>query len=152
MTRSKSRLTIIFAVAFSFMWLAAAQAGATRVAEAIWAHGELYDTVITPTSFVSPPEHSTDTIYNFSMSGLMGQRSVADAAPGDPDYNGGRWIVMLPVFTDLGKQIHDADGDGIVDFELMAADEVASHVALGHIEVFPANFYFECPMLPRRGR
>jgi len=23
-------------------------------------------------------------------------------------------------------------------------------VDLGHIEVFPANFYFECPMLPRR--
>ena len=148
--RSKNRLTIILAVALSLMWVAAAHAGAMRVAEAIWAHGQIYDTVITPTSFVSPPEQSTDTIYNFSMSGLTGQRSVADAAPGDPDYNGGRWIVMLPVFTELGTQVHDADGDGMVDFELMAADEVANHVALGHIDVFPADFYFECPMLPTR--
>jgi hypothetical protein len=57
------------------------------VADAIWGHGQLYDTVITPATFVSPPEHSTDTIYSFDMSGLMGQRAVSDAAPGDPDFS-----------------------------------------------------------------
>lgn len=149
MNSSRSRLTFILVLAISLMWLAAAHAGATRVAEAIWAHGELYDTVVTPATFISPPEHSTDIIYSFMMGGLLGQRSVADAAPGDPGFNGGRWSVQVAVFTDLGKQVHDADGDGYVDFELTAADELADHVALGHIEVFPANFYFECPMLPR---
>lgn len=150
MKSTRSRLTLIVTLAASLMWLAAAQAGATRVAEAIWAHGELYDTVVTPTTFISPPEHSTDIIYSFMMGGLQGQRSVADSAPGDPDFNGGRWSVQVALFTDLGIQVHDSDGDGIVDFELTAADEVANHVALGHIDVFPANFYFECPMLPRR--
>lgn len=127
-----------------------ATAKATRVAEAIWAHGNLYDTVITPATFVSPPEHSTDTIFNFTMSGLMGQRAVADAAPGDRHYNGGRWTVYMAVFTPAGMEVHDADGDGYVDYELTGADEVLQQVSLGNVEVHPANFYFECPMLPRK--
>ena len=150
MISSKSRLILILVVTFSLMWLAVAHAGATRVSEAIWGHGQLYDTVITPATFISPPEHSTDTIYSFDMSGLMGQRAVADAAPGDRDYNGGRWSVQMAVFTDLGKEVHDTDDDGHVNAELTSADQVMMMVDLGHLEVFPANFYFECPMLPRR--
>lgn len=150
MISSKSRLILILVVTFSLMWLAVAHAGATRVSEAIWGHGQLYDTVITPATFISPPEHSTDTIYSFDMSGLMGQRAVADAAPGDRDYNGGRWSVQMAVFTDLGKEVHDTDDDGHVDAELTSADQVMMMVDFGHLEVFPANFYFECPMLPRR--
>ena len=150
MKSSRSRLTLTLVVAFSLMLLAVAHAGATRVSEAIWGHGQLYDTVITPATFVSPPEHSTDAIYSFDMSGLMGQRAVADAAPGDRNYNGGRWSVQMAVFTDLGKEVHDTDDDGHVDAELTSADQVMMMVDLGHLEVFPANFYFECPMLPRR--
>ena len=150
MISSKSRLILILVVTFSLMWLAVAHAGATRVSEAIWGHGQLYDTVITPATFISPPEHSTDTIYSFDMSGLMGQRAVADAAPGDRDYNGGRWSVQMAVFTDLGKEVHDTDDDGHIDAELTSADQVMMMVDLGHLKVFPANFYFECPMLPRR--
>lgn len=126
--------------------------GATRVAEAIWAHGELYDTVVTPATFTSPPEHSTDTIYSFMISGLAGQRSVADAAPGDPSYNGGRWDVQMVTFTALGIDVHDPDGDGVVNFELMSEEEVLDHEDLDHLIITPANFYFECPMLPRRNR
>ena len=150
MKSSKSRLILILVVTFSLMWLAVAHAGATRVSEAIWGHGQLYDTVVTPTTFISPPEHSTDMIFSFMMSGLTDQRSVADATPGDRDFNGGRWSVQMAVFTDLGKEVHDTDDDGHVDAELTSADQVMMMVDLGHLEVFPANFYFECPMLPRR--
>jgi hypothetical protein len=150
MNGSKSRMIIVLVAAMSLMWITVSHARATRVAEAIWGHGQLYDTVITPATFVSPPEHSTDAIYSFDMSGLKGQRAVADAAPGDRDYNGGRWSVQMAVFTDLGKQVHDTDGDGNVDTELESADQVMTMVDLGHIIVNPANFYFECPMLPRR--
>lgn len=125
--------------------------GSTRVAQAIWAHGELYDTVITPTSFIAPPEHSTDIIYSFMMSGLSGQRSVAESAPRDPEYNGGRWNVQMVVFTPAGIAAHDPDGNGIVNFELTNAEDVLAHEALGHIIINDANFYFECPLLPRRG-
>ncbi|MEW6599695.1 MAG: hypothetical protein AB1499_01875 [Nitrospirota bacterium] len=125
--------------------------GAARVANAIWVDGELYDTVVTPTSFVAPPEHSTDTIYSFMMSGLEGQRSVADSAPGDRDFNGGRWNVKVVVFTAQGIAVHDPDGDGIVNFELTNDADVLAHEQLGHIIINDANFYFECPLLPRRG-
>lgn len=127
-------------------------AGATRVAAAIWAKGQLYDTVVTPATFIAPPEHSTDIIYSFMMSGLEGQRSVAEAAPGDRDYNGGRWDVQMAVFTEQGLLVHDPDGDGMVNFELTSAEDVEAHVQLGHIVINDANFYFECPLLPRRGR
>ena len=124
--------------------------GAVRVPAAIWAGGEIYGTVVTPTTFVSPPEHSTDKIYSFMMSGLAGQRSVAESAPGDPEYNGGRWDVQMAVFTDQGIAAHDQDNDGIVDFELTSAEEVLAHEALGHIIINEADFYFECPLIPTR--
>jgi hypothetical protein len=125
--------------------------GATRVAEAIWANDNLYDTIVTPTTFVAPPEHSTDRIYSFMMSGLSGQRSVAESAPGDQDYNGGRWDVQMVVFTAQGINAHDPDGDGFVNFELTNSEDVLAHEQLGHIIINEANFYFECPLLPRRG-
>ncbi len=86
------------------------------------------------------------------MSGLEGQRSVAESAPGDPDYNGGRWDVQMVVFTEQGMAVHDPDGDGMVNFELTSAEQVLDHADLDHIIINDANFYFECPLLPRRGR
>ncbi len=82
------------------------------------------------------------------MSGLSGQRSIAESAPGDRDYNGGRWEVRLAVFTELGLSVHDADDDGTADFELTNDTQLHSHVALGHIELVDTGFYFECPLLP----
>jgi hypothetical protein len=125
--------------------------GTLRVPDAIWVDGELYDTVITPTSFTAPPEQSTDVIYSFMMSGLEGQRSVAESAPGDPDYNGGRWDVQMVVFTEAGEAVHDPDGDGFVNFELMSDAEVLASEADGNLEIMDANFYFVCPLRPRRG-
>jgi hypothetical protein len=91
-------------------------------------------------------------IYSFMMSGLEGQRGVAESAPGDRDYNGGRWDVQMVTFTEIGKAVHDPDGDGMVNFELTSAEQVLAHEGLGHIIINDADFYFECPLLPRRGR
>lgn len=148
--KMKSRHAVALLTILTLLLFAASAhaGGAIRVAEAIWANGELYDTVITPTTFRNPPEHSTDIIYSFMISGLEGQRSVAESAPGDTDYNGGRWNVHMVSFTDQGKAVHDQDNDGIVDFELTSAEEVLEHEALGHIEINKADFYFECPLLP----
>ncbi|MEJ2582978.1 MAG: hypothetical protein P8127_15300 [Acidobacteriota bacterium] len=74
-------LTVVIILAVGS--LASAQ-GATVIAEnAIWANGQLYGTVVTPTSFKNPPQRSTDIIYSFAMNELQGQRSVSEAAPGD---------------------------------------------------------------------
>lgn len=120
---------------------------ATKVDEAIWAHGEIYGTVATPTSFNLPPVQSTDTIYSFMMSGLTGQRSVSESAPGDRNYNGGRWSVKVVFFTDQGKLIHDHDNDGAVNFELTSSEQVLEHEALGHLTIMDTSIYFECPLL-----
>lgn len=124
--------------------------GATKVDNAIWNDGDLYGTVVTPTSFVAPPEHSTDIIYSFMMSGVAGQRSIAEAAPGDPDFNGGRWSVMQVMYTESGlAALTDGDpSQPTALVELTSDAELMEHVELGHLEVFPTGFYFECPMLP----
>ncbi len=144
-TFNLSVMTLVVAV-LAFGALAYA-GGATVVDDAIWANGRLYGTVVTPTSFKSPPAKSTDTIYSFGMSGLQGQRSVSEAAPGDRDYNGGRWSVKVVVFTALGLSVHDQDGDGTADFELASEEQVLHHYALGHLEIFDTDIYFECPLL-----
>ena len=123
---------------------------ATVVANAIWAHGVIYGTVATPTSFNLPPAQSTDTIYSFMLSGLTGQRSVSESAPGDRNYNGGRWSVKLVFFTDQGKAVHDPDNDGNVNFELTSAEQVQAHEALGHLTIMETSIYFECPLRPQK--
>lgn len=128
--------------------VSAAGNGATRVADALWAGDRLFDTVLTPTSFFAPPQHSTDALYNFSMSGLQGQRGVSEAYPGTPGYTGGRWSVKMVVFTPQGLVVHDADGNGQVDFELTSEAAVLEHEALGHLEIMDTSIYFECPLLP----
>jgi hypothetical protein len=128
----------------------AVAARSIRVAQAVWAHGDLYDVVVTDTEFKSPPPRSLDVLYNFGDSGLSGQRSVSESAPGDRDYNGGRWAVTPVEFTPLGMAIHDPDGDGWVNFELKSAEQVMAHAALGHLVIHPVVRYFECPLLPRR--
>jgi hypothetical protein len=139
-------LTVGFLIAASFA-MAGEKGPAMRVKNAIWAHDQIYSTILTPTSFQMPPSHSVDKLYNFDMSGLSGQRSVSEAAPGDPGYNGGRWWVQAVVFTEQGISVHDPDGDGLVNFELSNAEAVLHHAGLGHLTILSTSTYFECPLL-----
>jgi hypothetical protein len=83
---------------------------------AFYVDGQLYRTVNTPTdlSHTGAPAHSFDTIYM-----LPGQPfNVATAAPGDPGYNGGRWMVHLIAYnTSYAATVaaHDANGSGDLD-------------------------------------
>jgi len=126
--------------------IAKSEKAAQRVEDLIWADGRIYDTILTGASFTSPPSHSVDILYNFAMSGLEGQRPVSDAWPGNKNYNGGRWWVHFVVFTDAGKALHDAIEDGIVDFELMSAEEILLHEAMGYLTIMPSSVYFSCPL------
>jgi hypothetical protein len=128
----------------------AAGQGATLVfAEVVWADGRLWGTILVPNELPSDaPADSFDLIFVFDGSGLAGQRSVGEAAPYEADYDGGRWNVQAVTFTDLGRGIHDPDGDGIVNFELTSDDEVMHHMALGHLTYVEAGVYFSCPLVP----
>jgi hypothetical protein len=107
--------------------------------------GELYRTVGTPTdlSGTGAPDHSYDTIYEFDGAQMY---NVADAAPGDPDYNGGRWMVMLVTFTnDYATALAAYDANMSGDFDTAA--EVEAAVAGGAIQLELVK-QFECPAIP----
>ena len=151
--RTQVSAAVLLALCFSFLMMMAPRtfgARAGRAQAAIWVDGRLYDVVLTDTDFKPPPDQATDLIFNFMDSGLSGQRSVAEAAPGDPDYNGGRWTVMAVSFTDAGRLRFDPDGDGMVNLELMNAEAVLQSAAAGLVIIEETGVYFECPLLPRR--
>lgn len=119
--------------------------------DAIWADDVLYATVATPTEL--PDKGPKDGLYVFDVEnfeGPEGQRPVAEAKPGDKDYNGGRWQVTVLKFTEEGISVHDSDGDGIVDFELTNWEQVEEHIGFGHFEVVGEGPSFVCPLIKKK--
>lgn len=123
-----------------------ASAGVTG--PAFYVGGQVYRTVGTPTdlSGTGAPAHAWDVIYNFGGA----QMNVATAAPGDRDYNGGRWMVHALEFPH-GYPAAVASGDlnhnGVIDSdsELMAA------MASGHAVDAGVVKAFVCPVIPLPG-
>ena len=73
--------------------------------------------------------------------GVEGQMAVAEAAPGNPDYNGGRWISYTATWV---------AGEPAL---LTSYAEVMAAVAAGDLVVSlgaPGDGpdYFQCPLLP----
>jgi hypothetical protein len=92
-----------------------------------------YRTVGTPTDFsgTGAPAHSYDTIYDLGGGGLL---NVADSAPGDRDYNGGRWMV-LPIIWNIDPVQYISD------------EQILDAVDAGDIEIGAPVKYFECPVI-----
>ena len=105
----------------------------------------LYRTVATPTdlSGTGAPSRSYDTIYSFGDA----QRSVATAAPGYRDFNGGRWevhAVSLPHGYGAALASGDLDGNGVLD----ATDEVVAAMAAGDLVDTGVVKRFVCTVNP----
>ena len=134
------------AAALVFVPVSAQAAGAGGVSgPAFYVDGALYRTVGTPNdlSGTGAPEHSFDVIYDFGGA----QRNVATAAPGDSDYNGGRWMVHALAFPSgyaAAVDAGDEDGDGVLDSdaELMTAMNAGVAVDVGIVASFT------CPVIP----
>ncbi len=81
---------------------------------------------------------------------VVGQRSISEAAPEDPAYEGERWVVIPVTFTAHGLNVHDPDGDGAVNFELMSVEQLLTHEGLGHLTIGQEPIrYFICPMISK---
>ena len=110
---------------------------------AFYVDGVAYRTVATPTdlSGTGAPAHSFDTIYDFG--GL--QLNVATAAPGDRDYNGGRWRVHALSFADYAAAlaVYDANGSGSFDSD----EEVAAALTAGAARDLGVVKSFVCPVI-----
>jgi len=118
---------------------------------AFYVDGTLYRTVATPTDLTQTgaPAHSFDTIY-----GLAGQPfNVATAAPGDRDYNGGRWMVHAVAYnTSWATTVaaHDTNGSGDIDSE---AEVLAAFADPGPAGATDAGVVqrFVCPVIELKG-
>jgi hypothetical protein len=94
-----------------------------------------YRTVGTPTdlSNTGAPASSFDKLYALGGNGLL---DVAEAAPGDTDYNGGRWMVFPVTWN-------------VTPYQLFSEDEVLAAAAAGDLTIAssPAKM-FVCPVIP----
>jgi len=114
---------------------------------AFYVDGEVYRTVGTPTDFseTGAPAPSFDTIYQFSGAQPM---NVATAAPGDRDYNGGRWqveVIHYVTGSDYESALAEFDANDSGDFD--SAAEVHAAIDAGVITTI-AGPSFECPVIP----
>ena len=125
--------------------LAAGAGGVTG--PAFYVDGDLYRTVATPTDLrgTGAPDHSFDTIYALAGDLSEDQLNVAEAKPGDRDYNGGRWMVLGVTIGDYDAALADgdADGNGVLD----SAEEVEAAIDAGSAQMTGELTRFVCPVI-----
>lgn len=78
------------------------------------------------------PAQSMDLIFVFPDTNLI---PVGEASPGDPDYNGGRWMVRAVSFTGMAPEQFTND------------EQVWFHYGLGHLSISGVLRTFECPLI-----
>jgi hypothetical protein len=137
------RLLTVIAVVSATLMLGVTAASAGVSGPAFYVDGEVYRTVGTPTDFsnTGAPDHSFDVIYAIDE-----QMNVAEAAPGDADYNGGRWMVHAISFADYDAALamYDTNGSGTFD----SAEEVEAAIDGGAAVDNGVVRSFECPVIP----
>lgn len=147
------RFTVVFAALAAALAVlgAASAAGAGGVTgPAFYVDGTVYRTVGTPTDFTGTgaPDHSYDTIYAFPDDT---QINVAEAAPGDRDFNGGRWQVHALAFSDYAGALADPDvnlnGNDVLD----SAEEVEAAIMGGYATDLGVVKSFLCPVIRMPG-
>lgn len=100
-----------------------------------WVDGELFAGVVTPATF-NPANGNFDELYTGTNGFLDGVPLISESKPGDQDYNGGRWHMNVLKST-------------VDPFKYAAADRVE---VLDLDDFESTDNYFECPLLPRRGK
>lgn len=138
MMRKLTLITMVFTLMVWVPSFSVYAAGPNFFNPAIYADGEAWATK--GVGDLPPPnEHnhqSFDKLFSFT-NGASGQLPVAEAAPGNPNYNGGRWDLKLVTWTML-------DPPPV----LMSYVEIEWHFENGDLIITSGNSYFGCPLLP----
>lgn len=98
----------------------------------IYANDRLFKTIATPADL--PDSGKFDTIYVLGH----GLANVADAAPGDMEYNGGRWEVRPIEFVTIAPT------------QFTNAADIHAAAMAGEISIGAVVKRFECPLIPAR--
>lgn len=127
--------------------LASADPGQPNFMPALFGDGQVWGTKGT-TSLPEPNSHnaqSFDKLYVVTNANDPDavQLPVSEAAPGNPDYNGGRWSLQLVTWTAAGFLAYG----GYAPI-LMSGDDVLYNQQAGYLEIESGHTYFQCPLLP----
>lgn len=145
---SRKRFIVLLVLAISLFQVVPAFASAPDFAPHIYADGVAWGTKGL-SAFPTPNDASLgsfEKLYSFT-NGAAGQLAVAEAGPGNPAYNGGRWYVQTTTWTAAGLAEYGEDLP-----VLKSESDVQDQVAMGFLSVTPGApsgpTFFECPLLP----
>ena len=137
MMRKLTLITMVFTLMVWGTSFSDYAAGPNFFNPAIFADGEAWATK--GVADLPPPNghnnQSFDELFSFT-NGANGQLPVAEAAPGNPKYNGGRWNLKLVTWTMINPPI------------LTSYDMIEWYSDNGNLIITSGNSYFECPLLP----
>lgn len=111
--------------------------------ESLYADGVAWGTKGT-TTLPAPTEENEQSFDKLLIivNGREGQLPVGEAAPGNPMYNGGRWVTYTVTWTVPAHAV------------LMSYDDLMLHYDLGHLAIEKGSpeggppETFQCPLLP----
>ena len=134
--------SILLLVVLSLVVAVPALADAPNFSPAVYADGRAFGTKGT-TSLPAPNAHNAQSYdalineFDFHGEPVAGQLGVAEAAPGNPNYNGGRWIAYKAIWA-----------SDVTPTLLTSWAQVEMEVQLGNLTLVLKDDYFQCPLLP----
>ena len=116
-----------------------------KIPDFIWVSGTIYST--DSTQVQSDSSGQRNGLYVFQT--LRWQRPVAEAGPGDKNYQDGRWQVTYLEYTPKGVAMFDVNNDGHAEFELTSWEKVQYYMnTLGCFKVVGKGPTFNSPINP----
>ena len=144
------KISAITLALFLFAGAAHALKGKPNFSAAIFGDGQAWGTKATAIL----PTPSENNLHAFDVlvvirNGPMGQLPVSEAAPGNPDYNGGKWYTH---FADWTADAEEELGGALPI--LTSYEEVLDYADMELLIIMPGSFpggpppFFQCPLLP----
>jgi hypothetical protein len=109
-----------------------------------WANGVIYGIVV-PTN-AGTGGGMRNTLYIFRN--LTGQRPVAEAAPGDANYQDGRFQTIFMDFTQKGIDALDPNHDGLCEFEITNAQMIKNYLDQGYLSLGGRGSLMDIKLVP----
>lgn len=135
----KKVLTLVFALTLLIVAAIPAFAAGPNFGAAIFADDETWGTKGT-TDLPAPNDNnrqSFDGLFKFPGGEIEGQLAVAEAAPGNPNYNGGRWIEYIVTWNGTPELV-------------TSYAQLHALAQSGAVTITETGNYFQCPLLPTK--
>lgn len=143
------KFTALFAggLLLLFTQLVNADPGQPNFMAALYGDGEVWGTKGTTTLPAPNAKNlqSFDKLYvitNFNNPNAV-QLPVSEAAPGNPNYNGGRWYLHTVEWTEAGFVAYGGFAPVV-----KSEEEIKYNEEMGYLVITAGSAFFQCPLLP----